>query len=377
MGWSGSRIVPCVSKSSPICISCTTGDDMPALLLVPGVGGSEIYTPPSFFGLGPPIRVWLNYASMVAGAWRWLALGPDGRTPTFPGVGSLDAGPLVEPYYSTAVNWFSSRGYRVFQAQNFWLGVLESDAETLAAQIVSLSGEAPIHCLAHSRGGLVLRRALQILAASNQLGLVGRCAGLGVPHQGSWESANLLAGFQRSLERLCLLVQLGPFADWADSGCRALQAVVRTWPVAYQLMPALNAVGVPPATIAMLYQAAAWAGIGIEVSQAWLTEASEYWTGFGPVPAAVQWVDVVGMGLSTPDQLVSVTPPQSPASYTYTELGDGVVPARWATQFGRFSITTPTAHSSLVTDGRVLAALDDFYREGIFQNVVIGGPVLP
>lgn len=350
---------------------------MPALLIVPGVGGSEIYTPPSLFGLGPPIRVWLNYAGLVAGTWRWLALGADGRTPTFPGVGGLYAGGLVNPYYTQAWIWFASRGYRVFEAQNFWPGTIELDADALAAQIVSLSGEAPIHCMAHSRGGLVLRRALQILAASNQLGLVGRCAGLGVPHQGSWESANLLSGFQRSLERLCLLVQLGPFADWTGSACRELQAVVRTWPVTYELCPMPGAGGVPPGVISMLYQATSWESVGVSVSQAWLTAASSYWTGFEPVPAAVQWVDVVGMGLSTPDQLIVSTPPTSPASYTYSDLGDGVVPSRWATQFGRFSITTPTAHASLVNDGRVLGALDDYYRLGLYRNVVIGGPVLP
>lgn len=350
---------------------------MPSLLIIPGVGGSEIYTPPSFFGIGPPIKVWLSYAGMTAGTWRWLALGPDGRTPTFPGVGALNAGPLVEPYYSVAVQWFAARGYRVYEAQNFWLGVLEQDAINLAAQIVSLAAEAPILCLAHSRGGLVLRRALQLLAAENQLQLVGRCAGLGVPHQGSWESANLLAGFQKSLEQLCLLVSLGPFADWLDTACHQLQQVVRTWPVSYQLLPMPGAADVPPASIATVYDPSAWAAIGITLSQAWLTAASAYWSAFEPVPAAVEWIDVVGSGLSTPDQLLTATPPESPADYWYTKLGDGVVPARWATQFGRLRITTPTAHGSLVMDGRVLDALDGYYRNGLSSSVVIEGSVLP
>ncbi len=349
---------------------------MATLLIVPGVAGSEITTPPSFFGLGPPIKVWLSYAGMVAGTWRWLALAADGVTPTFPGVGALNAGPLVTPYYDVALSWFVSRGYRVYAAQNFWLGVLENDAINLAAQIVSLSAEAPIHVLAHSRGGLVLRRALQLLAASNQLGWVGRCAGLGVPHQGSWESANLLAGFQRSLQNLCLLAMLGPLADWLDTACEQLQAVVRTWPVCYQLMPMPGAAGVPPATIAAMYDAAAWAATGVTVSAAWLAEAQTWWAAFDSVPPTVDWVDVVGEGLSTPDQLPSGTPPVSGGSYTYTELGDGVVPARWASQLGRMRITTPTGHGSLVNDGRVLDALDSYYRNGLNQSIVIGGGVL-
>jgi hypothetical protein len=350
---------------------------MPSLLIIPGVAGSQIYTPPSFFGLGPPITVWLSYAGMVAGTWRWLALAPDGVTPTFPGVGALNAGPPVTPYYDVALTWFGARGYRVYSAENFWLGTVENDAIRLANQIVSLAGEAPIHCLAHSRGGLVLRRALQMLSVSGHLGIVGRCAGLGVPHQGSWESANLLSGFQRSLERLCTLVQLGPFADWLDTGCYHLRSVVRTWPVCYELLPMPGAAGVPPATISMLYDAEAWAGIGISVSAAWLAAASAYWSAFEPVPPAAEWIDVVGEGLSTPDQLVTDTPPESTASYSYTELGDGVVPARWAVQFGRNRITTPTAHGSMVCDGRVLDALDIYYRNGLTSSIVIGGNVLP
>jgi hypothetical protein len=68
------------------------------VLFVPGTAGSQLITPPSFGGLGDPITVWLHYGVMLAGGWRWLALAPDGVTPTFPGVGTLTPGPPLPDY---------------------------------------------------------------------------------------------------------------------------------------------------------------------------------------------------------------------------------------------------------------------------------------
>ncbi|MGH3526749.1 MAG: esterase/lipase family protein [Pseudonocardiaceae bacterium] len=349
---------------------------MATILIVPGVGGSELYTPSSFFGLGPRIRVWLSYAAIAAGAWRWLALMPDGRTPSFPGVGLLQPGWMLEPYYGAAVSFFGARGYTVRAPQLFWPGTIESDAAIVAADIQSLAGEAPIHCLAHSRGGLVLRRALAILSASGQLGLVGRCAGLGVPHQGSWSAASLLSGFEQSLLRLGLLASLGPGGSLLTPILVQLREVIRTWPVSYELLPAPGAPGVPPAITAMLYSPTAWAAIGVDASAAWLAQADARWAASQPVTAAVEWIDVVGTGLPTPDQLLGFTPPKTGGAFSYSTAGDGTVPAAWATQPGRLSIATPTAHSALTSDGRVLDALDSYIRHGLSQSIVIGGGVL-
>lgn len=349
---------------------------MATILVVPGTGGSELFTGPTLFGLGPPVRVWLSYATLVAGGWRWLALQPDGRTSSFPGVGQLAPGWLLPPYYSVLTSYLASRGWLVRAPSLFWPGVIESDAQATAAYIQSLASEAPIHCLAHSRGGLVLRRALAILAAAGQLGLVGRCAGLGVPHQGSWAAASLLGGFQEAELRLGLLVSLGPGGSLVSPLLGQLQEAVRTWPVVYELLPMPGAVGSPPAAIATVYSAPAWSAIGVSVSAAWSAAANARWLASQPVPASAEWIDVVGAGLPTPDQLLSLTPPRSAADYSYTAAGDGTVLARWATQPGRVSITTPTAHSALVADGRVLAALDSYYRVGLSQSIILPGPVL-
>jgi hypothetical protein len=346
------------------------------ILLIPGTGGSELLTGPSLFGFGPRLNPWLNYALLAGGAWRWLALMPDGRTSSFPGVGMLTPGQAVIPYYGTLWRYMTALGWRVRGASCFWPGTIEQDAAGVAAQIQSLAGEAPIHCLAHSRGGLVLRRALQILAASDQLGIVGRCAGLGVPHQGSWSATSLVAGFEESELLLGALLTLGPGGSLASPILHQLQAAVRTWPVSYELQPMPGAVGSPPASIETVYDPTAWADTGVSASPAWLAAATARWAASQPVPATAEWIDVVGSGLSTPDQLLSAGPPRSGADYSYSLAGDGTVPARWATQPGRDSITTPTAHASLVNDGRVLTALDSYYRVGLDHSITLPGGVL-
>lgn len=346
------------------------------VLIVPGTGGSELSTPPSFFGLGPPIRVWLNYPVLVAGAWRWLGLMPDGITPSFPGVGILQPGHLIPDYWGIFSTRFSWAGWSVVHAQTRWISQIDTDAQNLADLIRSMGADAPIHCLAHSRGGLVLRAALNLLSASGDLGMVGRCAGLGVPHYGSWESSSLLSGFQRSEILLGALVAAAPGGGIISSIWGSLQEVVRTWPVSYELQPAPGAPGSPPAAISLVYSAPAWSGVGISVSADWCARSATRWASAAPVPSAVEWIDVVGTGLSTPDQLVADHPPTSPADYSYSTDGDGVVLARWATQPDRVRIATPTAHHSLVSDGRLMAALHDYLLHGLSANVTIAGSIL-
>lgn len=346
------------------------------VLIVPGFSGNELWTPRSFFGLGPQIKVWLNYTGLVAGSWRWLALAPDGVTPTFPGVGAIYAGLPLPDYYGQIATYLEKQGWTVFGAMLDWRELLTLDGQRLSDTVVSLAAQAPIHIVAHSRGGLVTRSALQILSQAGKLALVGRVAGLGVPHEGTWEAAALLSGFQSWSRLTRNLLESAPGAPTGSLLFGSFQQMVISWPAIYQLLPAPFASGVDPSILAAIYDAGQWAAIGRPVSGPWLDAAHQAWTLLPAPPANVTWLDVIGYGVQTATTLRVPTPPLRSTDAIYSFDGDGLVPIAWATQTGRVRISSPTAHHALPYDGRILPLLGAYLQNGQQADITITGPVL-
>jgi hypothetical protein len=346
------------------------------IIIVPGIGGADLNSQPTLFGLGPALNVWLNPTAMIAGAWRWLGLSADGLTPDTPLTGPLRPGMPLTAYYDVMAGWLRQRGWRVISPSQDWRVQGIHDAHRLVNLIRLQRESAPLHIICHSQGGLIARHAFEILLQSGELGLVGRCAGLGVPHQGSWEAVGLLAGWNEStilLRRLLRAVEL-PTPGFSILG--PVMGVVRSWPSAYELLPTIGAEGVPPWQVAAAYNPATWALLEPPISTAWLSAAKQNWFALVNVPSTVEWVDVVGTGFMTPQFFSRPEKVATTECCDWSTEGDSTVPAKWQTQPGRHRITTPTGHGSYVYDGRVLAALDQYLRQGLEEDIVISGPPL-
>lgn len=346
------------------------------VIVVPGIGGSSLTTHPTLFGFGPGVTVWLHSLPLISGGWRLLGLMPDGVTPNVPLTGRLIPGPPLGDYYGTLTGQLERLGWRVISPAMDWRLKQSIDASDLAELLESEGAEQPVHMIAHSRGGLVARRALELLRGSGKLDRVGRVAGLGVPHQGSWFGAGMLAGWAETVRLLeALFTATGPsFLGRPYLG--TLLEVITTWPAPYELLPRPGAPRFTTQQAQMLYNAASWSAISLNVSQSWLSHAQSWWATLPVAPAAVEWVDVIGLGLPTPVDLLTPHPPAREADMLWPVAGDGTVPAIWAGQDGRLKVITPTSHSALVTDGRIVEVLNRYFREGLSQDVVIPGPVL-
>lgn len=336
----------------------------PIVLLVPGVSGSELYTPPSFFGLGPRIKVWLSYSTIAAGGWRWLALAPDGISPTVPLTGPLvPGGPLID-YYGILVNSLNARGWPVSWPQLDWRQTIALDGARLAAAIRAQIGYAPIHLVCHSRGGLVARSALAELAASGDLGLIGRVVGLGVPHYGSWQACGLLAGWNPT-GRLISQVIYGIESILLNPALAGtLDPTIRSWPSSYALLPSPIAPGLTPVESAAIWKPAGWSAIGVPLSDAWLAYQLGAWPMLASPPAGVPWLDIVGSGYDTPVSLVGSLPPASLADLMQSVEGDGVVPSAWQTQPGSTPRVVTCQHSAYPYTEAVIDATDAWLRLG-------------
>jgi len=334
----------------------------PIVLLVPGVSGSELFTPPTLFGFGPPIRVWLNYAVIAGGGWRWLTLAADGVSPTVPLTGPLVPGGPLGDYYGLLITSLNNRGWPVSWPRLDWRQEIALDGARLAAYIRTLTQYSPVHLVCHSRGGLVARSALGLLAASGDLGLIGRVVGLGVPHYGSWQACGLVAGWNptgRLISQVIYGIEsivLNPLL------AGTLDPTIRSWPSSYALMPSPLAPGLTPAESAAVWTASLWEEIGIPVADQWVGGSYSAWLALPAPPAGVPWLDVIGTGYNTPVSLVGSLPPASIASLTQSTDGDGVVPAAWQSQPGSTPQVVVCQHSAYPYTEAVIDAVDSWLR---------------
>lgn len=348
----------------------------PTLVYVPGFAGSELATPRSLFGLGPPIPVWLSYPTLIAGGWRWLELAADGITPVTPLTGPLTPGRPLADYYGAGIEQWEGLGWRVYSPHLEWRGTLQADGQRLADLIAILNDEGPVMIVAHSRGGLVTRWALQILQNMGIPEAVERVCCLGTPHYGSLSAMALLAGWDEWAALLRRLV-FGIESVFVPPALqRDLQRAINSWPSIYELLPNPSAVGWGAYIPALLYDPTAWENAGVQISQAWLMAGHDAWSTLPPAGQNYDWLDVCGWRIPTPYQLVAPQIPVDPTGCRTSHDGDGTVLVWSAFSGAGLQLISPTSHRALAHDGRVVRAVDAWLRTGRLATNAITGPVL-
>jgi hypothetical protein len=347
------------------------------LLLVPGFMGSQLNTAPTFYGWGPADNVWINYGRLSIGGLHALTLDAAGDHGTDEYAGDLSGGAPVRPYYDGIFDYADKAGWNLVWAPMDWRKVPALDAAVVAAKIVSMADQGPIHIVCHSRGGLVVRLALTLLAGQGQLGLVGRVAGFGVPHTGTLDSAFLLAGWSRPWD---WMVQLISRATAHRIGVRAedqMRRIFTTWPAPYYLLPSPSASWISQVHKTQLYQPTAWTAQGVPISETWLGGASAFWETLPPIPSAVPWLDVLSDAFATPTDYSSEGPPLSSADVVTGLLGDDSVCVESAHVGENLTVTTPATHVGLIHDARVYPYLTRWFTGQLNEPVRITGAICP
>lgn len=346
------------------------------ILLVPGIGGCQLQSPPAFFGLSPGIPIWLNPAVMIAGGWRLLGLAPNGLDPDVILTGPMVPGLPLPAYYDLATQHLTAKGWNVVGARLDWRQDLWLDGQRLAEQIEANQDNGPVHLVAHSRGGLVCRAALKLLGDVGKLHLVGRCVGLGVPHYGSWEAAGLLAGWNTTANLLAHVLDGSAYLLSGGNLKLSIAQVILTWPAAYQLLPSPSAPGLPADQANAIYNPAIWQSLGVSVSTVWLQHARNTWLTLPMVPLGIDWIDFRGVGQTTPHELLTPYRFGTFLGWLWAATGDTTVRSDWAAQPGRFVVSAPVDHGAIVQDRRVLDVVDQVLQNGTGTNIDIPGAVL-
>lgn len=320
--------------------------------LVPGFGGSElVYHTGRFDVFGPQI-LWIAYDRLLFYFERldWSS-------------GWLVPRNAISSYYGPLVQRLWDRGWRVVAPRVDWRGDVAGDAPVVADLVRGeyLRDGRPVHMLGHSRGGLVIRRALAILAAAGQLDHVGRCVGMGVPHRGTLSPATLLGQVNDTLLAVYTwqrAIQLGiERGDWP----RRVSRTIASWPGLYGLLPDDGHPWLTLADLDRVYTCSSY--LPWNCNQGLSMAGRRSWAGTPDLPAGVQWLDIVGSGVSTPNGLGPTGDLSSADTYRWSTDGDGTVWLRsWVGWPDPGLVLAGVGHERIPQDGRAIDAADVFFR---------------
>lgn len=344
-----------------------------SVIVVPGFLGSTLSMKTTFLG---SVRLWASPTALAGSLFRRLAL-PTNDRPDLPGSETplIEGGPLG-PYYGLLDAFLGYAGFNVYAPVADFRKSIAHDAQTLVDLIRRVQDSGPVGIVCHSRGGLVTRKALAILQASNELGMVSRVVGMGVPHLGSMVACITLAG-QHSLQALLERLRHKRLGTWGPSlGDHEVSGVLRSWPSLYELLPHPVHSPLPLDLRLAIYNPATWEGKTLPPYLPHLAAADSQWRNLPDVPEGVQWFDAAGYGSLTAVGVPAGGTLTDKGTYAYTTDGDGVVPHWSCLRPNSRRIFTPCSHDLLPQDGRLWHYVAKALREGLSEDVIIEGRLL-
>jgi hypothetical protein len=349
---------------------------VPAFVFVPGLFGSDLAVTKAVNVPFAGIKVWYDPIRIAIGSWNWMGLAADGVQPgpgfPFP----LEAGGPTLAYHAPILNWFMSRGWTIYTPMLDWRKVFSSDGQRLVDVLTSLPpDQLPVSILCHSRGGLVVRSALQILGTAWPM-YVKSVAALGTPHYGSMGTVTFLAGWSLIAQNTIDVIVGLPSLVSGASAFGLFQQIVATWPSIYYLFPSPLSFWMDPAVISTLYAPLPWPPVNFYTSPEWLSAAFQNWSALPLPPAGLPWLDVVGSGFPTAISCNTPVVPRSAGDIEFTNGGDGVVVLQSSTLPGNQRVTSYTAHQALVHDYRLFPYYEQWLQGELAGDVTVpGGPV--
>lgn len=201
--------------------SATVSAPRPLAVVLPGTMGSHLSVAGD--------HVWLNYGALLLGGLKKLRRDANGVTPT----------ELIDQFYGPLLE-FLARSHRVEYVAYDWRLSIREAAGRLADTLERCLPQAerdnqPVHLVAHSMGGLVVRCMIADGARGASLWQrITRLPGsrflmLGTPNFGSYEAMRWLTGFNPTEAKLSLL----DFTQSTDD----IVNLVRRYPGLLELLP--------------------------------------------------------------------------------------------------------------------------------------------
>jgi hypothetical protein len=319
------------------------------VVVIHGIMGAQL---DAVDGDGDADRIWLNVLRLFVGRIADLALTVEGE-PAQPGVTVRIAG--LFPEYLPLLAELETE-WDVLPFAFDWRLDVDLSAQRLARAIHDWAGREPVHIVAHSMGGLVARRFIQLHPdvwrdmrdPSGSRG--GRLVMLGTPNQGSYAIPMVLTGEEKTVRMLALLDVKHDLDE--------LLAIIGTFLGSYQMLPS------PRVSTgddhARLFDRATWGSR--PVLQPLLDRGRALQDALHVVTDADRLVYVAGFDQPTPFR-VKV---DGPGRFRYQETrdGDGRVPHELGLLAGVRTFWVNEVHGDLPKNERVLAGIHELLSTG-------------
>lgn len=342
------------------------------VIFVPGLFGSALGYP----GVTAFDRaLWLNPVRLALGGFHDLILPVAGDVPPSGSSVELRPGLALPAVYGLMTTYLWGRGWNVVEVPQDWRKSYILDAVAVANKVRELDEGGATKILCHSRGGLVARRALQLLASTNQAALVHRVVAMGVPMRGSMLAVQALACYHSLKRRIAGMGSHLPFGLASRVGTDATDAAIRSWPAIAELLPDPDRSWLPPESADRLYWPETWSAARVPPVPAYLATAKINWSILDDPSPLVDWIDVVGTGIQTPRDLPPWDRITEPGTIGTVAAGDGVVLVESAHQAGRRVLYTPTGHDVMSVDGRLWPWLHSLLLDGLAEDVTLPGGI--
>jgi Lecithin:cholesterol acyltransferase len=203
------------------------------VVLVPGGMASSLYDR----GSVNPGQIWLKIRALLSGRFYDLQLAPytnaQGESDLTTGV-KIEADGTVPMLYDWLVTALWNDGWTPYVAAYDWRKDMENDsvAMNLKETIKQYAaGGNPVHIITHSQGGIVGRKALQLLESDVGTGpatsMVGQVIMLGPANYGAFVAALAVAGDLGEI----------PLVKMFPTPSQRVQTVLASFTGLYQLMP--------------------------------------------------------------------------------------------------------------------------------------------
>lgn len=309
--------------------------------VVPGLAES-VLNGVSIFGPSFGILFYPNIGGFLLGTFGALRLAANGIDPGSPDgqecVSFNCLGPYVEFPTEQLRNQQTMEGYTVVTFAWDWRKSILTAGDALAARIFAETAQGTqCSLVCHSAGGMVARRAWQVLKKDGASHLIRRIVTMGTPHWGSYFVPYVWSGGTSFLTTLwewnawagqtILGIQLATgYVAWTQQGVVDLSL---TWPSLYELLPVIgspDSAGDPHR--ADLFDATKWTG-PTRPSQAWLDHARTTYAAFvldpDSMPPQEILIAVAGTQNATPSVLQQPSKLGTLAALGSTNEGDSIV----------------------------------------------------
>ena len=321
------------------------------VLVLPGIMGSELE---SVDRSGDADRIWLNFLRLIAGRIDDLELDENGSAAKL-GVQVRTAGVHRKTYVPLLMELDTSWNVRPFAYD--WREDVDKSAARLDGEVRAFGAGEPVHLVAHSMGGLVSRRFLQIhrdtwraMDDPSGRGRGGRLVMLGTPNRGSFAIPLTLTGMEKvvqTLARADLRHDLGQ-----------LLAILSSFPGLYQMLPS------PRVSLgddhSKLFEAASWGEV--PVRKPLLARGHSFLRELHDVVDPQRLFYIAGVNQPTPAKIRI----DAPGRFSYRETldGDGRVPHELGLLEGVATYWVNEIHGDLAKNGDVLDAMTELLTSG-------------